>query len=276
MLEVAKVDPKIANLGRVLYSDKSVEKKLIITKADAGPLDLQLQPVKDQAVEAELRTVEAGEKYELLVRAFPKPNDTRIRSRISINTGLKQEPTIHINVFGTVMPRVSARPSSFLVPSTADADWNQTINLVWNSGKPRELTSASVNHPKLEAIVKNEKRKQVVLRLKEALNGDKIPRTVEVKVATADSEAPEISIPVRYRMAQAIRRPGGPGASSAGKAAAAKRSAKASKAHPTAQAAAKTPAKASTERKTAVQQPTDRGKPQAGTGAKATTEKNPS
>ncbi|MCB9849605.1 MAG: hypothetical protein H6817_02755 [Phycisphaerales bacterium] len=201
LLEAVKLDPKIANFGRISPKPGTTpERKIVITRADAGPISPSIIPIKDEDVSAELKTIVEGERYELIVQAHPKANATSVRGRIAVKTGLAEEPTVNINVFGTILPRVSYRPSSFMVPSTGDASWKQSVEIVWNEGQPGQLLSAAVNNPKLQATAINSgNRRRVELTLTQELGDAGLPAGVEVTVTTDDKDFEEVVIPVRLQ-----------------------------------------------------------------------------
>jgi len=152
--EAIKITPNMVNFGRIVADQTVVERRLEISEGDAGPIKPELQPLGDDEVEAELREIEPGKRYELIVRAHPKPASNRLSGRITLNTGVEQESTVQINVYGTVASPIATRPPTVFVPPSAPANWEQAIDLVWADGdKSHRIVSATVNHPKLEIVV---------------------------------------------------------------------------------------------------------------------------
>jgi len=206
ILEALKLDPASVHFGRLAIGQDSAEKVVRITRGDGGALKPVLRPINESNIEAELREIEPGEKYELAVRVHVKPTDQRINGRVTLETGIAEQPTADVNIFGTITPRITAQPATVIVPGTADTAWSQNIEIRWadNSTK-HKLTEAQVNHDKLAVNIDTTgAQPRVVLRLKEAITGN-IPANVQITVATDDPQSPVVNIPVRYRPGQQAR-----------------------------------------------------------------------
>ncbi len=200
IMEAMKVEPTLVNFGRIAMGEKTVERTVKILRGDAGPIKPEVVPSSEAHLEAELREVKAGEEYELVVKAHPDPTSQRVQGKIGLKTGVAEQETVDINVFGTVMPRVSARPPTIVIPSTSDTNWQQAVEFDWPAGTNSfKLLEATVNQPDLEVTVDTQASKpRVLIKLKNAIEGA-LPPTAQITVKTDDPQAPEVTVPIRYR-----------------------------------------------------------------------------
>jgi len=198
--EAINLSPRNVNFGRIRKGKAIAERKIKLSRGDAGPLKPELQRVSGDGIEAELNTIKEGEQYEVVVRVKPKPSDTRLRGSIALKTGVEKEPAVTLNVYGQMVARVSAAPYAFVVPSNAGEHWKQSVLVRWNEGKPHNLLDAKVNHPKLNVSVVSEgATRRVDMTLNEALGEDGLPDNLEVTITTDDPQAKEVAVPVRFR-----------------------------------------------------------------------------
>ena len=87
--------PKVVNFGKIARDAKpeQLKRTVTITRGDGGPLKLKLKPVKTKGVEAKLKELKPGERYELEIALTPPFASERVHTRISLETGLPKAPT---------------------------------------------------------------------------------------------------------------------------------------------------------------------------------------
>ena len=199
MLVPVNTRPRAVNFGQVPRDGSVHRKKVTITRGDAGPLTPKLAPIEIQGVEAQLKEIEAGERYELEVTLTPPFKSDRLRGSLKLETGLADAPNVSIPLYGTIAPRVTATPRRFSVPKKREGDWQQSVRLVWHDGTPHKIVSATVNDPKLNVRVdeKDNGQQQVVLEVPADYTFQSSRRTVVIQ--TDDAETPRVRVPISFR-----------------------------------------------------------------------------
>jgi len=112
ILEALQMVPKYANFGRISAEVPRHEKKISLTRGDGGPLSLELGPIRTPGVEASLKEVEAGERYELLVALTGPFESERIRATLQLETGVAESPRVTIPVYATLANSQATRRTS--------------------------------------------------------------------------------------------------------------------------------------------------------------------
>lgn len=183
------------NFGKVPSSGPAQHKTIVLTRGDGGPPKPKLKPIESPNVKAKIREVKAGERYELDVTLEPPFETERIRTVLTLETGVAQAPTATIQVYATIVPRVTVNPKHITMPGKPRPDWKQSISVVWNEGPPHKILSAKVDDPKLKVrMEERNNRQRVVLELA----GDDWPETGlrTVTIETDDAEAPTVRVPL--------------------------------------------------------------------------------
>ncbi len=195
ILEALHLDKRSVNLGRISRSSPEVTKTIVITRGDAGPLKPKLLPRDDLHVKVALKEIEAGEKYALEVTMKPPFPSDSLRTKVQIETGVAEDPTVIIPVYAAVTPRVAARPNRIVVPTRADANWKQAVRLKWDVPEPHKIVSASVTDPSIVArVTGSENSHEVVVALASA----EMPTAGNfvLTIVTDDAKMPEIKVPI--------------------------------------------------------------------------------
>lgn len=204
MLEAVHVTPAMVNFGRIPRKEVSPSQTAKITRGDGGPLKLKLKEIKNQAIQAELRELKAGEEYELEVTISPPFKAEYFRDKIELETGIEQAPVTEVSLYATVTPRVAAVPGRLSIPVGAKPDWQQRINFQWDDNKPGRLLEASIANPAIKAeIVELENKQHVLLTLTDQYK----PRMGrdDIIVKTDDPDMPQVVVQVMYQQATPAR-----------------------------------------------------------------------
>ena len=198
ILEAAKINPNRVFFGQVSRTEAPPPKKLVLTRGDGGTLNLKLPPVTTEGLRAELREIEAGERYELEVALVPPLKSNNLRANITLETGIAEAPTISVPVTARIAPRVQPKPSRFTVPAERSPDWEQSVQLQWDDNAPHKILAATASDPGLKVeVVEKDGQQQVVLKVVEGYEAHRKPCVVTIK--TDDTVAPEVKVPVTMR-----------------------------------------------------------------------------
>jgi len=204
MLEAVHIAPAMVNFGRIPRKDVSPPRTAKITRGDGGPLHLKLKEIKNQAIRAELRELNAGEEYELEVTISPPFKAEFFREKIELETGIEQAPVAEVSLFATVTPRVAAVPGRLSIPVDVKPDWQQRIAFQWDDNKPGRLLQASIRNPALKTeIVEVDSKQHVLLTVTDQYK----PRMGrdDIIVKTDDPDMPQVVVQVMYQQASPAR-----------------------------------------------------------------------
>lgn len=178
---------------------KEVHQTVTITRGDGGPLKPELEPLKHPNIDASLREIEAGERYELDVTVHgPWPKSRYVRATLKLKTGVSQAPEQVIPVYARIAPRLRANPPRFLLRADQPARRRAQSKLVWSGGKPGKVLEVSCSDPRLAVRLEEDKDKNEQLIVLE-VPPDYKPETrrlPRVTVKTDDPEAAQLLIPV--------------------------------------------------------------------------------
>ena len=167
----------------------------MITSADGGPLTPKLKPPESDKIKAELTEISPGERYELTVSLIPPLESPRLKSKLTLETGIATAPTATIPIIASVAPRVTTTPRRFVVPANREPDWEQRLRLVWDDDLPHRILGAEVNDQSLTVQVREKDGTQeVVLQAPPAQKTRIASPTVTIK--TDDTEMPELKVRV--------------------------------------------------------------------------------
>lgn len=183
------------NFANVPSSASAQTKTIILTRGDGGPPNPKLKPIESPNIKAQIREIEAGKRYELDISLEPPFTSERIRTTLTLETGVAEAPIATIPIYAMIVPRVTTSPKRIMMPGKARSNWKQNINVVWSESTPHKILGAKVDDPKLKARVEESKGKQRVIL---ELAGDDWPepglRTITIE--TDDAEAPTVLVPL--------------------------------------------------------------------------------
>ena len=203
-------DPTLLNFGKIERDSGPVTKTVTLTRGDGGPLHPKLGSMESN-LSAELREIEAGEKYALDITVNPPwPND-KLRGSVKIETGLEDAPEENVRIFGQLEPRLRAEPKSFVLPENTEQEADLRVTLVW-AGPPGKAVGATATDPNLSAKLIEEGGQQIVTLHVPANYERKQKTATQVSVVTDDPAVSSLRIPISSSTAataanKAIARP---------------------------------------------------------------------
>lgn len=190
-----KLDPTTLSFGKVARQDPPQTKTALISRGDGGPIKPEVSPVKTEGISAQVREIEAGEKYELEVTLTPPFKSDNIRENLNLQTGIPQAPTTTVSVYATLDPLVTADPKQVLVPKQRDAEWTTTVRLTWTDGSVHKVVGVTANDPDLKVEPDHADDHQVVVCVPaewEITAGSRF-----ITIETDDPNAPTVKVPLR-------------------------------------------------------------------------------
>ncbi len=163
VLAAVKTEPRTAHFTKIDRNAGPQKRTITLTRADGGPLAPKIKTVRGDNVTAELREIEAGERYELDITISPPwPNGTT-RGNVILETGVEQAPTEGIVVYANVAPRLQAQPQRFTIPADLESNREFRARLVWSGDKPGNISEVVATDPELKARLEDENGKQTIV-----------------------------------------------------------------------------------------------------------------
>ena len=194
--------PSVANFGKVMRTDPPKQKTIEMTRGDGGPISPKLLGALPDGVKAEIREIEAGERYTLDVTVgSPWPNES-IKGSLKIATGVRESPDTTIRVVASVPARVQTTPRQYTVPVERETEFEQAISVKWNEGGSFMVLSAVPSDARLQVDIESaESAQRVILHVPPEYTPEgRGPHFVTIN--TSDDQAPSLQVPIRFRNAQ--------------------------------------------------------------------------
>ena len=116
ILEPLKMMPNHVNFGNVSNEASTLQETISLTRGDGGPLNPKLAPVNTEGVEASIKEIEPGERYELVVKLTPPLKSPRLAATLRLETGAAEAPTVTIPVYATIAPPHAPREDRTVGP----------------------------------------------------------------------------------------------------------------------------------------------------------------
>jgi hypothetical protein len=174
------------------------KRTVIITRGDAGPLRPRVVSVEGPGAGAVLREVIPGDRYEVDITTSPPwPRHGHLSNKVTLETGVEQEPETTVRVWTEFCPRVRARPSRFLLPPEVTHEIELSAILQWSpEAPPGKIIGVSTNVPGLTATLdETADRQAVILGVPAGLVLPEGERP-HVLVETDDPEQTSLRIPI--------------------------------------------------------------------------------
>ncbi|MFQ5806785.1 MAG: hypothetical protein ACE5I3_10080 [Phycisphaerae bacterium] len=199
-----KMEPRTM-LNTVSFSEiprdaETRRKTVTITRGDGGPLAPELLPVDHANVQASLREIEPGERYQLDVDIRPPwPKNNTVRTNLTLKTGVSEAPQETIRVYARMARRLRAKPPRFSIPQNIRSTRDLKVDLVWSGGKPGRILEATSSDPQTTVRIEDKDGQQVLVLQVPPEYTPPARRTGFVTVKTDDPEAPQLRIPIYVR-----------------------------------------------------------------------------
>ena len=203
------VEPRLLNFGRIADDDAHTQ----TIKVD---IDKKKRPVRITSVEStspefqtEIRTLEDGGQYEILVSTAPKLEPKLYTSRLSINTDSKESPAILVNATAQVVGDLEVSPPHIQVRNS-DAPGetsSQYIRVAAGRSDNFEIQEAQVPGSNVEVLIQPRAKNDYLVRLSNMpLDGSLAGKELVLKTNLANT--PEVRVPFVITAARQTITPG--------------------------------------------------------------------
>lgn len=170
-----------------------------ITNNTDEALSLSEPQINNQAFAAELKTIQSGKGYHLIVSAVPPLKPGVTQGQISLKTSWTNPPVLNVSVSVNVQPALAVIPSHITLPPGPLANaqtpsvtiQNQSTNLV-------TLSEPAVNVPGVEIQLKEMQPGRSFTALVTFPQGFEIPPglPVELTVKSSNPRSPLVRVPI--------------------------------------------------------------------------------
>ncbi|MCB9858276.1 MAG: DUF1573 domain-containing protein [Phycisphaerales bacterium] len=204
------VAPNNASFGRLTQSKVAEEgaRRMTIVNNVEGTMTLTNIRCDNPHFKAQVKPIEDGKKYELIVELVPPLLEGNNRGLIQIDTGLKDYPTVEVAAFAFVTSPVDVTPSALTIIPDRTAATTRQFYVRSNDGKPFEITNLTSTSGKLGLSTTEMSGGKNTYQLAVEIPADFAPSGNEtIEVETTHPAAPKLSIPVRSRGMAAHPRP---------------------------------------------------------------------
>lgn len=217
-----EIQPQVAVLNVVSDAPTNNPAVVRITSSLPQPISLTGPRSSNPAFRAELKTVQPGKSYELIIHAVPPLKQGTVQGTIAVGTSWTNMPTIGVTALAVVQPAVLVLPRQVMLPAASGSNAiPYSITIRNNSTHPLTVSDAEVSAPGVAAEVKEVlPGRQFAIMMKfpagfEIAQGE----NVELTVKTSNAQFPLIKVPVRQmarpapgmpRQIRTLRRPAPP------------------------------------------------------------------
>ena len=192
------VNPQLAVLN--LPPDAETGSALVtITNNGEEPLTLQPPESNNRAFKAELKTVQEGKSYQLMVSAVPPLSQGSVQGQITMKTSWTNMPVLSVSAFANVQPAVVVIPSHLTLPPAPLASAQTPSVMIQNNGtNVLALSEPTVNAQGVQVELKEMEPGRKFSALVTFPQGFEVPagQQVELTVKSSNPKFPVVKVPV--------------------------------------------------------------------------------
>ena len=198
-----EVTPQSAAFGRIT-ADKSnaqQERKLTIVSNVDATLNPSLVGSDSALFKAELKTLEEGKKYELVVGLVPPLSAGNNTGRITIKTGIPEPATLEIPAYAFVTAPVDVTPSQLTIMPGRTGELKRQFYVRANDGTAFDIKDLKSTSDKLALEITDVRGNRETYRLSVDIPADYTPPATgdTITFNLTHPDVPSLSIPVVSR-----------------------------------------------------------------------------
>ena len=195
-----ELSPASANFNVVADAPSNPPVVVRVTNNLEEPITLSEPECNNRSFATELKTIEPGKVFELLVRAVSLPNQGLAQGVITMKTSSTNVPTITVNAQAYVQPAIVISPPQIMLPPGPITNaFPYAVSIRNNKTSPLSLSDASVSTNGVEVALKEvEPGRQFTVTLIFPAGFEIAPgRDVQLSLKTSNPGSPLIKVPVR-------------------------------------------------------------------------------
>ncbi len=193
------VTPQYAALN-VTSEAPAKETTVRIVNNEEVPLTLSAPEGTNRALATELRTIQPGKEFALIVRTVPPLPAGSVQDQITLKTSSTNMPAINVRAWASVQPAVLVMPALITLPvAPLPKPMPSTISIRNNGTNALALTEPVVNAQGVEVQLKELQPGRYFTLTVNFPAGFEIPQgeQVEVRVKSNHPQFPILKVPVR-------------------------------------------------------------------------------
>jgi hypothetical protein len=208
------VSPQYAYMTIVPDEPSKATTTIHITNNGQDPVTLSNPKSSSPSFTVEMKTVEAGKKYELLVTAVPPFQNPTTPGTITVQTSLARMKVLNVSVYAVSRPAMTVSPPQIMLPGTIDRWTTNTVSVVVNGAHLIKLSDPQVNDKRVSVQVREISEGRHFVVAAAFPPGFKISQgqRIEVTIKSDNKRQPLITVPItqlpHYSMAPYPVRPG--------------------------------------------------------------------
>lgn len=204
-----QVSPPSAAFGRITATQATSDsqRKLTIVNNIEGDLKLTNLRVSNPKFKAEIRPLEAGKKFELIVSLVPPLESGNNTGKITIDTGLDNPATLDVPVYAFLTAPVDVTPTQLTLMPGRSAPMKRQFYIRSHDQKTFEISDLKCTSEALKLTLNDIRESKTTYQLIVDIPADYSPPPTgdQITFKTSHPAAPAMSIPVQER--GPIRRP---------------------------------------------------------------------
>lgn len=195
-----QVTPPSAAFGRLTVEkiDSGITRNLTLVNNTDGTMKIGTVVASNPTFHAEIKPVEDGKKYELIVSLVDPVTSGNNAGTITIETGLDDPATITIPAYAFLAPPVDITPSQLVLESPRIEEMKRQFYVRSNSANPIDVTDVKASTDALKLEVSDVRGDRRTYRIGVTIPADYTPppQGHEITFKTSDPAMPVGHIPV--------------------------------------------------------------------------------
>ncbi len=201
-----EVEPRAAAFGKLTGT---AQRKLVITNNSDQAADLHDIQCDSPMFKAEIRVIEPGKKFELIVTA-QATGSGQTSGKITMSTGITEHPTLEVFVNAHVPPAVEVQPRLIkLRPAAPGTQYKQRVYVRNNQPeKPLQITDLKVSNPDIKLSLDEQVTGTKFHIILEFPDGYRAPPGGDMLTfSTSAASMPTVQVPILQSGGRIARRP---------------------------------------------------------------------
>lgn len=197
-----EITPANAAFGRLSPSKATpdMQRKMTLINNVEGEMTLTNIRSDNPRFKAEVKPLQAGKKYELIVSLVPPLLEGNNRGTIKIDTGLKDYPTVDVSAFAFLTAPVDITPSTLTLVPDRTSSMKRQMYVRSNDGSTFEIKNLRCTTEKLKVSTTQMSGSSGTFQIVVDIPADYTPAPGEkIEFDTTHPAMPSMSIPVRSR-----------------------------------------------------------------------------
>jgi hypothetical protein len=148
--EAVAYEPRAINFGRLTVEaarSEGLTRKVTITNNMASRADLTDVRIKNPLFKAEVKTLEPGKKFEVIVSIARPLERGNLGGFVEFQTGVPEAPKVTIPIYAQVVPDVEVAPKNVSLPVNRTGVTARQVTVRNNTKAPLKIGGLAVSNP---------------------------------------------------------------------------------------------------------------------------------